>query len=358
MTAFPLTVAVTPNAVQVKPGGTAQISVDVTNVSDIVQHYQVTIVGLPSDDYWASEPAVTKLRPGESGTIGVRINLPEKGGVLGGRTDLGVLVTSPYQPDVSRSVDLALDVSAVAGIELTATPMTATDRTSAAYAVSLSNEGNLEVPVDLVASDDHGKAQIVISPPSLDIRPGESQAAQVSVRARGILTGQERRSTISIKAQAGNETRGDVSVTFIQTPWISPGVLRVLGIALGVMILAGSMVAGAVIGVQKRQSASDTPATTQARADHGEPSDIARRGSHCLDVAAHVKPSHFARRGSHCLDVAAHVKPSHIARRGSHCLDVAAHVKPSHIAHRGKALLRRRRPNRPCPRSPSIRRCP
>ena len=79
MTAFPLTVVVTPNAVQIKPGGTAQISVDVKNVSDIVQHYQVTIVGLPSNDYWASEPAVTKLRPGESGTIRSGDQAPAEG---------------------------------------------------------------------------------------------------------------------------------------------------------------------------------------------------------------------------------------------------------------------------------------
>ena len=39
------------------------------------------------------------------------IALPEKGGVLGQRYDLGVLVTSPYDADVSRSADLALDVT-------------------------------------------------------------------------------------------------------------------------------------------------------------------------------------------------------------------------------------------------------
>ena len=106
-----------------------------------------------------------------------------------------MLVTSPYQLDVSRSADLVLDIETVAGIELTATPMTAEGATSAMYELSVTNGGNTEVPVDLVATDDQGKAQIVSrTPPSLDIRPGESQAARVSVRARGILAGQERRS--------------------------------------------------------------------------------------------------------------------------------------------------------------------
>jgi hypothetical protein len=245
---FPLTVTVTPNAVQLKPGGSVQLSVHVSNVSDIVEHYQVTIVGLPSDDYWVSEPAVTKLRPRESGTIGVRLSLPERGGILGGRYVLGVLVTSPYQPNVARSADLILDVTAVSGITLTANPMTASGTSSASYALSLTNDGNIDVPVDLVATDDHGKARITITPPSVYVRPGGAQAAQVFVEGPSLLTGQERRSTITIKALAAGETRGEVPVTFIQPPRIAPAVFRTLGIVLGVAVVAGAIVIGGILG--------------------------------------------------------------------------------------------------------------
>src|SRR4030095_9860178 len=101
-----LTVALSPTARQTKPGASPQVTVTITNVSDIVEHYQVTLVGLPSNEYWATEPAMTKLRPRETGTIGVQVTVPERGGLLGGRYVLGVLVSSPYQPDVARSADL------------------------------------------------------------------------------------------------------------------------------------------------------------------------------------------------------------------------------------------------------------
>ena len=248
MASFPLTVTVTPNAVQVKPGGSAQVSVQITNVSDIVEHYQVTVVGLPSDEYWASEPAVTKLRPREVGAINVRLTLPERGGLMGGLYVLGVLVTSPYQPEVGRSADLTLEVGAVSGITLTATPMTASGTSSASYALSLTNDGNIDVPVDLVATDDHGKATITVTPPSVYVRPGGAQAAQVFVRGPSLLTGQERRSTITIRAQAAGETRGEVPVTFIQPPRIPLAVFRILGIVLAVAVVAGAIVLGGILG--------------------------------------------------------------------------------------------------------------
>ena len=82
---------------------------------------------------------------------------------------------------MARSADLILDVGAVSGITLTANPMTASGTSSASYALSLTNDGNIDVPVDLVATDDHGKARITITPPSVYVRPGGAQAAQVFV---------------------------------------------------------------------------------------------------------------------------------------------------------------------------------
>ena len=261
MTTFPLTVAVTPSALQVKPGASAQVTVTITNVSDIVEHYQVTLVGLPSNEYWTTEPAMTKLKPRGTGAIGVRITVPERGGLLGGRYVLGVLVSSPYQPDVARSADLVLEVGVVSGMELTATPMTATGKTEAAYAVSLTNDGNIDVPVDLVATDEHGKAEIRIDPASVYVRPGGAQAARVNVRAPGLLTGTERRSTITIKALAAGETRGQVQVSFIQTPRIAPVIFRTLGIVLAVAVIAGAIVIGGLVG---RQEAGSGPSTNTA----------------------------------------------------------------------------------------------
>lgn len=267
--AFPLTVALQPDHLELKPGGTAGVTVAITNVSDIVEHYQVTLVGLPSDDYWTAEPAVTKLRPGETARIDLRISLPERGGVLGGRYPLGVLVTSTYQEDVSRSVDLPLDVGAVSGITLSATPVTVTGKTAAVYSLSLTNDGNIDVPVELKAVDDQGRADITITPPTLFISPGSTQVAQVSVKAPSLLTGQERRSTVSVTAVARGETRGEARVGFIQTPLVAPGVVRALGVLMAVGVVAAAILVGSILGRQADPPSPVTPAQSSASGGGG-----------------------------------------------------------------------------------------
>ena len=158
----------------------------------------MTIVGLPSNEYWSADQAVTKLKPRESGVIQVEIALPEKGGVLGQRYNLGVLVTSPYDADVTRSADLALDVTPSSGITLTATPLTAYGRSSAEYAVELTNNGNIDLSVALVAADEQDKATITLTPDKLSVQaaqqgqPAVSEKAKLAVRAKSILAGPER----------------------------------------------------------------------------------------------------------------------------------------------------------------------
>lgn len=120
---FPLTFDLSTAAVKLKPGGSAQVVVTIRNVSPIVQHYEALVVGLPSDDLWSRDAEMTKLRPGEAGTITVTVALPVDTQMLGGTYVLGVLVRSPYQPrEVSRAEELALTVETIAGITVTAFP--------------------------------------------------------------------------------------------------------------------------------------------------------------------------------------------------------------------------------------------
>jgi hypothetical protein len=245
---FPLSLTLAPAALSLKPGGSAEISVTINNISDLVQHYQVTIVGLPSDDLWSREQDITKLRPGESGVVRVRISLPDKGGLVGGQYVLGVLVTSPYQPDVSRSADLTLTVEAVSGITMAAQPAIAYGHDQAAFTVSLKNEGNVGVNVELTAIDDQGRARFILQPPTLALAPGVAQPAMVEVRAAGPFTGQERRSAITIRGQVAGETRGEAQVTFIQTPRVPAALFRTLGIVLAVAVVAAAIVVGGLLG--------------------------------------------------------------------------------------------------------------
>lgn len=255
---FPLTVELSTATLKLKPGASAEVVVAIRNVSPIVQHYEAMIVGLPSDDLWSRDAEMTKLRPGEAGTIGVTIALPPDTQLLGGTYVLGVLVRSPYQPrEVSRAAELSLTVETIAGVTVTAFPEIVHGKDDGYFSVTVANTGNTAVALDLTAADDQGKASFTITPPGVALSAGGTQPVQVQIRSRGPFSGNERRSSVTVRAAAGGEQRGEAKVTFVQQPRVAAAVLRVLGVALAVAVVAGSIMGGAVLA--NRQSTPTGP---------------------------------------------------------------------------------------------------
>jgi uncharacterized membrane protein len=181
--AFALTVAATPAALKLKPGGTASVDVAIVNVSDIIEHYDVTIVGLPPEYLTSTDSAGPKLKPRQSATVRLTIALPAKGGIPGGHYVLGVLVSSKYTPEVRRAAELVLDVEAVSDLTLTPQPLVAQGRKGARFTVAVSNQGNTYVTVALAAHDDQGKAEFRVQPPSMTLGPGQPGGTPFAVEA-------------------------------------------------------------------------------------------------------------------------------------------------------------------------------
>lgn len=258
MSSFPVNIAVSPTMLRLGSGQQGELQVTITNVSDVVEHYDVTVVGLPSQEYWRCEGDVTKLRPGETGTVRVTVMLPPRGGLGGGTYALAVLVRSPYQPAVSRAADVALTVEAVSGVTLSAQPTIAQGTTEANYGLLARNDGNVAMPLQIVAMDDQGRARFQIDPPTLYLNPGDTQLVRVHVTAPGRLTGQERRSAIVIRALDGHDQVAETQVNFIQPPRIPAAVTRTLGILLAVAIVAGAILVGAWLTRDKTPAGGGT----------------------------------------------------------------------------------------------------
>jgi len=261
---FPLTVDLSTAGIRLKPGGMADVVVTIRNVSPIVQHYEARVIGLPSEDLWSRDVETVKLRPGESGTITVKITLPQDTQVLGGTYVLGVLVRSPYQPnDVSRAEELTLVVETVAGITMSAFPEIIQGRNDGFFSVTVANTGNTAVSLDLVATDDQGKASFFLNPPGVALPARGTQPVQVQIRSRGPFSGNERRSAVTVRAMAGGEQRGETRVTFVQQPRVASAVLRVLGIVLAVAVVAASIIVGGILGRSDDTVTPTQQATTQ-----------------------------------------------------------------------------------------------
>lgn len=243
---FDLTVASKPSALTLGPGAAGSVDVTIVNVSDIIEHYDVTIVGLPPEYITSSEPGGPKLKPRQSATVRLTVTLPRRNGIPGGHYALGILVASKYTADVRRSSELALDVESVSALTLTPQPLIAQGRGGARFTVAVSGQGNTPVTVTLVAKDDQGKADFTIQPPSMVVRPGQSMSPPfaVDVRLRELLVGQERRTAITFSAMVDGEIRADVPVSLVQPPLIAAGVIRALGAVAAVLLVVGAIVAG------------------------------------------------------------------------------------------------------------------
>jgi len=271
---FPLTVDLGTTSVRLKPGGSADVSVTIRNISQVVQHYEVIVVGLPADQLWHTDVPVTKLRPGETGIVTLTLALPDGFPILGGDYLLGVLVRSPYDPaSVCRSEELTLSVEAVTDLTLAVYPEVIQGSAGGPFTITLGNQGNTPLPVTLSGADDAGKASFRFVPPEVWLRPGTTAQLQGAVDAPARLTGSERRSQITLTAHVGQQPGGTAKLTLLQPPRIPPAVFKVLGVVLAVAVVAASILVGAVLARQPNQQASapPSPPSTQSSSQGQSP---------------------------------------------------------------------------------------
>jgi hypothetical protein len=251
-------VTVAPEGIALGPGDSADVEVTIQNASQVVEHFATSIVGLPRQDLYSCEPSVVKLRPKETGTVRVRITVPEHAGPIAGRYTLGVLVTSPYQREVSRCEELVLDVQPVPAMSVNTQPEVALGGPAGNFAVTVVNDGNTPLAVTLAGGDPENRVGFEFEPRELRMAPGMAANARLVVRADAPLTGQEVRRAMTLRAHAG-ELTVEKPLTFVQRPRIAGGLLKMSGLAAAVALMAGATVGGAMLIRSTKQVAQVNP---------------------------------------------------------------------------------------------------
>jgi hypothetical protein len=272
--AAPVKVTVAPERIGVRPGESAEVEVTIQNGTAVVEHFGASVVGLARDDFFEVEPPVVKLRPRETGTVRVRISVPERGGMPAGPYTLGVLVRSPYQREVSRCEELPMDVAPAPELAMTVQPEVVLGGGAGHYTVTLANEGNTPLGLTLSGKDQESRVGFEFEPRQLLLEPGMAGGAQVTVRANAPMTGQEVRRALTVRADTG-ELSVERPATFVQRPRIAGGLMRVAGIATGIAVMAGAALGGALIirgnkAPESAQTAPLSPAGQQSGAPGGQ----------------------------------------------------------------------------------------
>ncbi|GAB1641038.1 hypothetical protein [Krasilnikovia sp. MM14-A1259] len=245
---LPLRVTVAPERADAAPGDALTFDVTVRNASDIVEHYALELLGLPEGATVRTEPEVAKLRPSETGTLTVRVTLPVQPPAPAGTYVLGALVKSRYRDDVSRCVEVPLQLAAVEQITLRATPEIVTGGRAGRYTIEIGNGGNAPVRLYLAATDPERRVRTEFQPPWVDLPPGTSAQALLSVQAPLPWNKEKQRQlTITATPDLPGAAAGTGTATFVQQPRFASKFAKVAGIGAAVALLAAAIAVPALV---------------------------------------------------------------------------------------------------------------
>lgn len=247
--AFELTVQVNPASLKLRPGSSASFSVGIHNTGSIVEHYVVDLLGLPAEGMARAPAEPTKLRPRESGEVGVTVALPENSAVRAGTYRIGVRVRSTVRAEVSRIAELAVEVEPVTGVEVSVYPEVIEGAGHGVFTITARNTGNSHCQLSLDVRDERGKARIEVTPPVLAVPPLSQGSAQASVRLPRRLLGSAQQVQVKVSATDSRtpDRRIPAGARMLVTPRIPPGVARALGLVLVVGVTAASILVGGML---------------------------------------------------------------------------------------------------------------
>ena len=245
---LPLRVTVAPERADAAPGDNLTFDVTVRNAGDIVEHYGVEMLGLPDGATVRTEPDVAKLRPAETATLTVRVTLPVQPPAPAGTYVVGALVQSKYRPEVSRCVEVPVELAAVEALTVRVTPEVVTGGRAGRYTIELANGGNAPVRLYLAATDPERRISTQFQPAWVDLPPGTSAQALLTVEAPLPWNKEKQRGlTITASPDLPGTPPTTATATFVQAPRFASKLAKVGGIAAAVVVLAAAIAVPALI---------------------------------------------------------------------------------------------------------------
>ncbi|MDP9091928.1 MAG: carboxypeptidase-like regulatory domain-containing protein [Actinomycetota bacterium] len=223
---------------EVDPGNTAAVVVEVVNTSEVIDGVTAQVIGM-SDQLVTSHPALLPLFPDAMGQMTLALAVPSSHPA--GRHPLTVELISHGARAPSQFVDVDLNVSARPAMRLNSRPRVIRARRAARFILEIANEGNIPLDVNLSAVDPERSTQAIFIPQQLRIEPGTLAPVILNVRGPRMFTGAEIDRTVVVEASArpvqlllDPEVEPEVlvvretTVQLRQRPLLSRGLLTVL----------------------------------------------------------------------------------------------------------------------------------
>ena len=173
-------------SVSVEAGGRVTLPLSVRNTGDVVEDYEIEILGIPAA--WTTvDPPTFTLYPGTAQEATVDVHPPRTSAVPAGEMRLGVHVVPTEHPDQGVVPEAVIDVLPYLETTAELVPRTSHGRFGAKHHVAIDNRGNVPVTVLLIPVAGSDALTVTAEPESLTVNPGQAAFGDIHARPAGRL---------------------------------------------------------------------------------------------------------------------------------------------------------------------------
>ncbi|MFI7081368.1 hypothetical protein ACIBO1_29100 [Micromonospora sp. NPDC049903] len=221
----------------VVPGESVDIPVTIRNSGDVVEAYDLTIVGVP--DAWVTfDPPRVSLYPGASQTVVLTVRPPRSSEVRAGDLPYGVRVVPSEAPETATVEEGVLTIAPFSEVGAELRPQVRRARLTARYRLAVVNGGNIGEELTVTATDGAEQLRFTARPPAMILAAGEQYQAGLRVRTRRLLwRGTPRHLPFRALLTDRDGRAITLDGTLVQQPVLSGWLLKLLALLLALLLL-------------------------------------------------------------------------------------------------------------------------
>jgi hypothetical protein len=270
--------------VELSPGTEAVVPLQIRNTGELVEGYQIEVLGPPAA--WTTvEPAVIEgLYPGTTTTATVRFAPPRSWNVPAGLLDFGIRVVPFDHADETVTPEGVVEVLPFLDTTAELLPRTSHGRSGAKHQVALDNRGNVPVTVSLTAADDAGALDFRVRPQILTVPPGTAEFADVRVKpGERLWRGADKTLPFVVTAAAENTSPVLLDGAHVQTAtiprWFFKALLALLALVALLVLLWFTVFKPAIASAAKSSVADEVAQAQDAAKEAQEAAAAAQQSS-------------------------------------------------------------------------------
>jgi hypothetical protein len=204
--------------VQLQPGGTAEVGLEVANTGQVIDGVTARVIGIP-DRHVSTRPAVLPLFPDSTGRMTLVLGVPDD--FPAGTHPVSIEIRSRQSDTPPGYLDLDVVVPEAAALDLSSRPQVVRTHRVARFLVTVRNAGNVALDVSIQATDPERAVDCRVEPPALTVPAGGATDVLVSARGPRMMLGSELDRPLSLTA-TGRPVIADRPAAMALVPALDP----------------------------------------------------------------------------------------------------------------------------------------